>query len=203
MDKNMFSKETLEWVRRLRDAALVSETGGAIRAGGTPFQSEDKLRPVLDGFRTQSRQARIEVIEALSEEADSLTTKVLLAISDCDEDWQLRLRVLGGLVAGPLDEGLKALMHVARNDIDPEVRAEAIRRLGNWALEERSQTVGRAPTIPPMQGAIRTGAGTISREAPFREQADAVLQFLDQLRSRDHSADVRRAADEALRRIDH
>jgi HEAT repeat protein len=202
MDKNVFSNETLDWVRRLRDAALVSDSSGAIRTGSTPIQLDDRLRPVLDDFRAQARDARIEIIEALSEETDSITTRILLGIADCDEDWQLRLSVLNGLLAGPIEEGVKGLMHVAETDIDPEVRAEAIRHLGKLALGHSSRHGGRGLSGAPVQGAIRTGAGTISREDTFSEQTEAALYLLDQLRSRDPSTDVRRAADQTLRQFD-
>jgi hypothetical protein len=202
-------QEVRRWVERLRQATEASRPLAAVRTRGPQVKQPsraprveeiDSLESVIEKLVVQSADVRREVISALGEQADELAISVLERLSKREPEWRVRLLIAQALAKAGGPRTIEVLKELARTDPSEDVRAEAIRVLGDLALAAWPQLGVRTRGAPRVRGAVRVrGAAPSTSVSP---EADEILGLLDQIRFLDPSVRVRDTADDILGKLD-
>lgn len=185
---------TQQWVSRLRGAAE-----GSPRAVRTRGAAEARLEQVIAQLAEQPREVRADVITALGDEPDEWAVTVLSQLVRYEPHWQLRLDIADALGRTGGEMAVQTLMYLSERDPMEDVRASAIRILGELAIRSHPELNVRTRGSR-VSGAVRVrGAAPSKRVHP---EAEAILALLDQIRHQDFSERVRKTADEVLGQLD-
>lgn len=203
MNTRAHPDEVQQWVELLRHTVeSATGTGGTVRARGSRPATGDPLEEVLERLMQASAEVRREVIEALGEQGDEVAVEVLGRLAQREPQVECRLLIVGALSRAQVPEGIETLMELSRNDLREEVRAEAIRQLGERALAAWPTLGVRTRGAVRVRGAARVRGVTPSKSAGLSPEANAILSLLDRIRFGDTSTLVRGVADETLGRLD-
>ncbi len=202
MNPNVAATEAREWIDRFQKATTLAGQSHAGQSDSAPAGMSEHLDEMLSSLRDAPGDVRKDVIEALKSRSDQSALDALSRLAKWERQSQLRITILQAIAAVELPGRVDALMSIAQKDINEEVRAEAIRQLGNLARSSSPAVAVRTRGAPWSRAGTRTRGETASRSLGLSSETRAILNFLDQTRFRDPSTVVRETADETLGQLD-
>src|SRR5664279_2236707 len=125
--------DTTKWLTELRSASGSYRSSAVATSGGATTGRQ--FQEILNILMKEHGEVKREVITALGEQHDTFATDVLTWMAAHEPDWRIRTAVVESLAKLDVAPAIEGLMKVAQQDLEPTVRAEAIKRLGDRALK--------------------------------------------------------------------